>query len=231
MSETKRQLSLTRPVLSSGRRAHAKCISREFFFAALPLLLWWTMIPARAGERYVSAGNLAAAAPYTNWATAAATIQDSVDRADAGDTIWVTNGVYETGAGVVNSMSNRVAVTKALTVQSVNGPGATTIRGYQVPGATNGAAAVRCVYLANGAVLAGFTLTAGATQTTGDPYKQQAGGGVWCESSDARVSNCVVAACSAVTYGGGAIMGTLEDCVLISNQATNGGGAVWRYSD
>ena len=227
MSGTKRQRSLIRPGLSIGRRPDTQGLSPWFSFAALLPLVWLATIPARASERYVSANNLAAAAPYTNWAAAAATIQDAVDLANAGDTIWVTNGVYETGVRVVNSMSNRVAVTKALTVQSVNGPGATTIRGYPVPGATNGAAAVRCVYLASGAILAGFTLTGGATQATGDPYKQQSGGGVWCESTDAMVSNCVVAACSAVTYGGGAFMGTLEDCTLINNQATNGGGAVW----
>ena len=90
-------------------------------------------------------------------------------------------------------MSNRVAVTRPVTVRSVNGAGATVIQGY----GPNGAAAIRYAYLTNGAVLAGFTLTNGATQTSGDSYKQQSGGGVWCESASVVVSNCVLTGNSA----------------------------------
>ncbi len=71
---------------------------------------------------YVDVNNPAPVSPYTNWVTAATNIQHAIVVAVAGDEIVVTNGVYATGATAVYGMSNRVAVTKAVTLRSVNGP-------------------------------------------------------------------------------------------------------------
>jgi hypothetical protein len=68
--------------------------------------------------------------PYTTWATAATAIQDAVDVATNGDEIIVANGAYASGGrSVYGSMTNRVAVDRAVTVRSLNGPQQTFIVG------------------------------------------------------------------------------------------------------
>src|SRR5215475_6355066 len=119
-----------------------------------------------AAVRFVRANNPGAASPYTSWPTAAATIQNAVDVAQTGDQILVTNGVYQTGGRAINGLTNRVAVTNAIVVKSINGPGSTVIRGYQDPDTIYSSNSVRCVYLADGASLIGFMITNGATLIT-----------------------------------------------------------------
>ena len=179
---------------------------------------------AQAATHYVDAASTNAVTPFTNWANAAAVIQDAVDAAAPGDEIVVTNGVYQTGARAVYGMSNRVAVTKPVTVRSVNGPTVTSIVGS----GPNGPTAVRCVFMTNEAVLSGFTLTNGATQTDGDSEigsVSNSGGGVWCPFRSPVVTNCVLAGNSAFGPGGAAFGNTLNNCTLTGNSATYGAGA------
>jgi hypothetical protein len=105
-------------------------------------LLLSLALTATATTRFVNVSNTAPVSPYLTWSGAATNIQDAVDVSAAGDEIVVTNGVYQTGW----KLNSRVAVDKPLTVQSVNGPDFTVIRGYQLPGTTNGYGAIRSVY-------------------------------------------------------------------------------------
>jgi hypothetical protein len=189
------------------------------------LFVLFCACPATSAVLFVDLTSQNPSLPYGSWSTAATNIQDAIDAASEGDSIVVTNGVYQTGARTVtNVTSNRVAVTKAVRVESANGPFVTIIQGYQVPGATNGVSAIRCAYLTNGAILSGFNLNGGATQTTADSQ----GGGVWCESTNAILTNCILSGNAAgLSGGGGAFQGNLQNCVFSNNTAGArfGGGA------
>jgi hypothetical protein len=183
-----------------------------------------SVAPAFAAVHFVSASSVAPSPPYASWETAARAIQDAVDVAEGGDEVVVTNGTYATGGrAIFGAMTNRVAITNSLKVRSVNGPLFTIIQGFQVPGTLMGDGAIRCVYLANGASLSGFTLTNGATRITGDQMQEGSGGGIMCQGN-ASVSNCVIAGNIVPWWGGGAYGGTLNNCLLVGNSATNWGG-------
>ncbi len=179
---------------------------------------------------YVAADSVNPVTPYTSWATAATNIQAAVDAATVpGALVLVTNGSYA-----------RVVVGKLLTLQSVNGPQFTTIDG----GHSN-----RCVYLADGASLSGFTLTHGFVYQRydyggggayggtlnncvvthnvvyNDVDNDAAGGGVY----GVTLNNCVVSGnvarqgsfslCCPSAYGGGAFASILNNCTMIGNSA------------
>ncbi len=158
---------------------------------------------------YVDLNSTNSTLPYTNWVTAATNIQDAVDAADAGDQVLVANGVYQTGARLaVDGAQHRVVVTNAIVLQSFNGPTLTTI---------DGGGAIRCVYLANGAVLSGFAVSNGRGGN---------GGGVFCASRNEAVVNCQVVSNSGF-YGGGVCGGSVTNCTLTNNSAGGYGGGAY----
>ncbi len=179
----------------------------------------------------------------SDWASAKATIQRAVDDAWPGATrVLVTNGVYDTGGrAATETLTNRVLLDKSLTLQSVNGPEVTFIVGQSADGGSNGEGAVRCVYMSTGTYLAGFALVNGHTRRTYTEHcegwpkywhcwitddSQARGGGVWCETMDNIVSNCIFLNNSAYLSGGGVVRGTLLNCSFVSNRCeASGGGA------
>ena len=184
------------------------------FALALTVCLFGA-INSPATVRYVNVNGTNPTPPYTNWVTAATNIQDAVSVASAGDTIVVTNGVYPGG----------FSVTQPVALRSVNGPRFTIIDG----GGTN-----RCASLmTNGASLTGLTLTNGYV------YRDD-GGGVWCASTNAFLTNCIIVGNHpsgewviirwglphfSGGIGGGVFGGTLYNCLLTGNSGYAGGGA------
>ncbi len=169
-------------------------------------MLFLTLLVCRqspAATRYVSpaGGNTA---PYTDWASAAHTIQDAVDVAVSNDLVLVGDGVYDAGGALSRfGYSNRVMVSKSIALHSVNGPATTIILGK----GPVGIGSVRCVYVTNGGFITGFTLKNG--------YADSLGGGAFLDNGGV-LSNCVITGgerYGAVLYWNG----LLTDCIVISN--------------
>ena len=181
------------------------------------------------------------------------TIQDAIDDASDGDTIWVADGRF-TGIGNKNIDFRG----KAITIKSENGPENCIIdcqrQGFGF-------------YFHSGegpdSVINGFTITNGTVSGRG--------GGIYCDQSSPTITNCVFSDNKAGKYGGGIYNfnnsnpklinctftrnsagtipsesangggicnlidsnPTLTNCMFIQNSATNQGGAIYNddYSD
>lgn len=182
--------------------------------------------PVDAATLRVWSGSPAPAVPYATWETAARTIQDAVEAATEGATILVTNGVYRTGVGSIEWGEEARVVTHApILLRSVNGPADTVI---------DGGNEMRCVVLAPGGVLDGFTLTRGRGRVEPEMGMMENGGGLWVPGGGGRVTNCVFLGNSAWNGGGAAAVSVPEEqpptsfwnCVFRDNTATGRGGAV-----
>ncbi len=199
---------------------------------------------------YYVATNGSDSAAGTNWSTAKQTIQGAVDACQApGGMVWVTNGVYDRGGSSLKGHSNRVTAAQYVSIRSVNGPAVTEIRGAADTTVTNeygcGSNAVRCVYLGKDAGISGFTLSDGHSAGVGMNVPVGAaheradkgvpamkgymwiGGGVWCESSNNVISNCVITGCSAEGYAGGVMDGTVVNSIIQSNRCGLIGGGTY----
>jgi len=136
----------------------------------------------------------------TSWADAKATIQAGVDAVSEGGTVWVTNGHYR--------VVEQIAVDKAITIESINGPDVTTVDAQTYD---------RCFHLGGHAsLLCGLTIVNG--------YAAGNGGGVYCSDYDPVLTNCIITGNSATGDGGGMHRGTAKSCTINGNSASNGGG-------
>ena len=171
----------------------------------------------------------------TNWITAKKTIQGAVDVVSSTGTIWVTNGVYNSGSAITPgyACSNRVVITNAITVRSVNGAAITIIEGAPGSNGSNDVDSIRGVYMIGGCSLIGFAITNGFTMATGSSIFDQSGGGIlmW---TNCTATNLVIQDNMANEDGGGVYLctgGTLDNCILNGNKATSEGAGLYAYQN
>ena len=133
--------------------------------------------------------------PYTTWDTAATNIQVAIDYASAGSLVVVTDGTYRVTAPVT--------ISKALNLQSVNGPFATIV---------DAGGQRRCFSLANsGAIMDGFTARGGYATN---------GAGVL--MSDGTIRNCIIRNNNDLDGTGGGVnmqAGTLQNSLIVGNRS------------
>ncbi len=150
--------------------------------------------------------------PYASWATAATNAM-AIYAAAPGDTVWVTNGIYQ--------LASTFWVERPITVRSVNGREVTTLNaGY--PGRTN-----RCVKLENGAIMEGFDIRGGCVD--GDIWPENTGGGVWMQDNSI-LQDCTVIY-NRATWGAGGVYaesgGYINACTIRNNKADFIGGGLF----
>lgn len=174
-------------------------------------------------------------------ATAFGTIQDAIDCNDvkAGDTVTVLPGTYDRGFSTYTDstmpapytaqpLTNRVNISKAITIRSKEGADVTHIVGAPQPDSavTNandygvGPAAIRCVMAVKNSLLQGFTLREGRVHTVnfGTDNTANQGGGY---RGDGVIVDCVISNCVG-TRGGAMRNGTAVRCRIVNNLTTSG---------
>ena len=154
----------------------------------------------------------------------------------SGDTLWVLPGVYDEGSALHASkgVESRVVVKEKTSVKSLEGPEKTVIMGaaatgeYATNGYGSGSNAVRCAYVAENALLSGFTLTGGRTYTNETGIAAFAhGGGVLGHGrgEGCRVENCIISN-NVAHYGGGVMRADVFSSIIRENTGFSAGSAM-----
>ena len=214
-------------------------------------LIWGlvSISSSSAATRYVNVSNATQAAPYTNWAMAATSIQPAIDAATSGDEILVAPGIYrishfveipEAKTLILRSTLSREAVLDAQGLcpgVSIRGSGS-VFEGFTVQNGVGGGITVGaictvrdCLVRWNQAYGGGgiFFYYPGvvADSTIQSNLATYWGGGVAFNDTTGRLVRCVIRDNLASNYAGGVACqygGTVSNCWIFNNRAIAGDG-------
>lgn len=164
------------------------------------------------------------------------TIQIGVDKAAAGDTINVKEGVYDKGSRLQWSNNTRVVVDRDVTIVGVDGWQKTFIVGYQTfdeegdDGRGNGSTAVRCVAATGSMRMSNFTICGGATQKGSSTSTSYCGGGVTADGASCVFTECMISNNICARFGSGAYKGKYLRCRFVKNTSLTKGAATYAVS-
>lgn len=167
------------------------------------------------------------------------TILAAVEAANADDTVtrvWVKPGVYEsgdvamgskssTGADWNNNNRSRAIISRPFRLEATGSAADTEIRGHFGPlGQGCGNGAIRCLQVnaaGAGAVVKGITFANGATKEDYNGARGERGGGVFAETEDVYIVDCVFTNCCA-RKGSALCGGTALRCTFSENRLYSG---------
>lgn len=182
-------------------------------------------LTASASVHYVNAASTNPTPPFTSEATAATTIQAAVDVAGDHAVILVWPGSYDSGIVSHTAGAARVVVEKPVSIVSVGGPVATSIRGATNP-------VVRGIILNHPqAILRGFTVRDGAAGGLSATNLQQRAGGGLLGLAFREISDVIAVNNTALPFGSGGGIALMHSqssrvmrCSIRHNRAGYGGG-------
>ncbi|MBO7684964.1 MAG: hypothetical protein J6V72_01175, partial [Kiritimatiellae bacterium] len=158
------------------------------------------------------------------------TLQAAVDAAKTDDTVIALPGTYEEGFAVEGTYTNRVLITKRITLKSKEKWGAHIVGAFDMASGNAvpwGPAAIRCVGIknVNNVRIEGFTIRNGACHENLDGINGSGGGVMQLGGvSSYYVVDCVISNCVA-TRGAAMRNGTAIRCLMTENVSNGNGGA------
>lgn len=179
---------------------------------------------------YADASRLDDSGDGRSWATAKKTLQAAIDATTSAHQVWARQGRYgesvtmRSGLGLYGGFSGQ----ETRLEERATSAALTVIEGSKARGGQPAYHVVTMINSITTATLSGFTVTGGVANGAG---AAGLGGGIYCWSINQSniIENCSIIGNSATTGGGGLYLYNsspqIRRCLIVNNQAATGGGA------